>query len=284
MVVTLWNLVGIPAAINNSIQLGDRAKKLRQDHPKVFIAVIVVSGLGASIGIGFWAMPKAVPRLPDRSKPIATQQVVPLAGGKTSQSAPTAPSAVQPAPSSPPPNSSVTIVRNQGTIDRTKVANTTVKGMPPPNSGITIVQNDRNSKMRELSVDHTNLDFRDPGPIPPPSAAETTADEPALSYQKRVNNLINDMRHWQETDQKGFHKAFGKQILLLASQLRNCNFRDLHDFYGRTKLPPKIAIDQLVLLDVESLTGIAAQLPDDDRKLTCADSGRSLADALPGGS
>jgi hypothetical protein len=35
VVVTLWNLVGIPAAINNSIQLGERAKRLRQDHPKV---------------------------------------------------------------------------------------------------------------------------------------------------------------------------------------------------------------------------------------------------------
>ena len=176
----------------------------------------------------------------------------------------------------PAPKSGVTILHNQGTIDQTKIDNTTVKGTPPPDSSLTVVQNDANSKMRDLSINHFNLDFRDPGPIPPPSATEMTADDPALSYRERVKKLIDDMSRWQQTDQREFDKAFGKQIMLLSSQLRNCNFHEMHNFYGRNKLPPEIAIDQFVLLDKEDLMSIATQLPDNDSKLTCADSGRAL--------
>ena len=48
---------------------------------------------------------------------LTTQQGVLVAGGKTLPSAPPVPPLVQPTPSSPAPSSSVTVVRNQGTID-----------------------------------------------------------------------------------------------------------------------------------------------------------------------
>lgn len=170
--------------------------------------------------------------------------------------------------------SNITIVRNQGTIDRAKIDDTTVKGTPPPGSNFTLFQNDPNGRMGDLSLSHTNLDFRATGPIPAPSPAEMTADDPVLSYRKRVNKLIDAMSLWKQTNQIEFEKAFGKQILLLASQLRKCDFREMPNFYGRNKWPPKIPIDQLVLLDTQDLISISAHLPDDDSKLTCADSGR----------
>jgi hypothetical protein len=39
----------------------------------------------------------------------------------------------------------ITIVRNQGTIDRAKIDDTTVNGTPPPGSNFTLFQNDPNS-------------------------------------------------------------------------------------------------------------------------------------------
>ena len=54
MVATLWNLLGIPAALNNSIQLAGRAKDFWQRRPKTAAAALLLIVLGLGAGLGSW--------------------------------------------------------------------------------------------------------------------------------------------------------------------------------------------------------------------------------------
>lgn len=54
VVATVSNFLGVPAAINNTIQLAERAVKFFQKRPKFRIAAIIVMVLGVGLGLGSW--------------------------------------------------------------------------------------------------------------------------------------------------------------------------------------------------------------------------------------
>jgi hypothetical protein len=74
---TLWNLLGIPAAINNSIQLSERAVRLFQKRPKSVGAATVLILLGISFGLGSWITRRSMSSPAKPSSPAQVSTVSP---------------------------------------------------------------------------------------------------------------------------------------------------------------------------------------------------------------
>jgi hypothetical protein len=97
-----------------------------------------------------------------------------------------------------PPQSSVTVLDNQGTIDNaTGGGGVTIKGVPPPNSNLTVIRNAPNSKIGTLTLpSQTEVDFIPMGPIPAPA-------EQVKIPKSRVLKLIADIQQWEGLKRSG---------------------------------------------------------------------------------
>jgi len=159
---------------------------------------------------------------------------------------------------------------NQGTIDKSTFGDIKIEGSPAPNTDTKIFENAPGSKMGTLSVDKLTVDQR---PVTIPAPENTPEIDPSLSYKVRVNSLIRDIQDWsaenQTAEPKQFHDAFGTQIKLIASQLRNCGLSQITSLYGDEEYPPDIPIRMLESVVIGNLMGLAHDLPDEDAQLHC---------------
>jgi hypothetical protein len=89
VVVTLWNLLGVPAAINNTIQLAEKAAESGKKHRKLSVASIVLVSLCVLLGVGFrlgsWVTRRAIAPAPPTQVSIAAATPAPSAPLATSK-------------------------------------------------------------------------------------------------------------------------------------------------------------------------------------------------------